>query len=195
MTSLIRQYGPAKPYTKFINIVSPCYSDSLDSSTSRLIPFTCYNGVIDINVSDSGVQSYIDNASSWDSKLGKKVKIMGGESLGETFGPNFETWIRNIIGQNGPIGGGSSYDGPLAIKVKPIMTKVQACQGVWFDVPLPRSPVTWYSSVNPENDGYIVSGTPENNYYTSWVFKSPLTVEFQYSGAPYYVTLSTDFHS
>lgn len=188
MSSVTRQYEPAKPYTKFVNIISPCYDDSTDSGTTRLIPFTCDNGVIDIAITDSGVQNYIDNANGWDSYLGKKVKLMGGESLGQSLGPNMLTWLRNLI-QNWYFEG--SYTGPITIKVAPVMTKVQACQGQWSTVPLPRSPVVYDTNVNPGSDSYIVSGTPENNYYTSWIFKSPLTVEFQDGGLPYYITLKS----
>lgn len=191
MTSLIRQYGPAKPYTKFVNIFSPGFDDSSNNGTSRLIPFTCYDGVIDINVSDSAVQNYIDNASGWNDYIGKKVKLMGGESLGQSLGSNMETWIRNLISNY--FYGESTYTGPIKIKVQPVMTKVQATQGTWFVTPLPRSPVVQETYVNPATDNYIISGTEANNYYTSWVFKTPLTVQFDDNGTPCYITMYTTF--
>lgn len=191
MTSLLRQYRPPTQESKFVNIITPCYSDPSLGGTSALVPFSYSNGVLDINIQDD-VQLYINNPNSYDDYyLGKRVKLMGGEGLVNSLGPNVTTLLQNWVANEE----GDPYSGPINIVVQPTVTRVQAVQAPWGENPLPRSPAVGpaIAQYTPTNDDYIVSGSPANNYFSAWVFKSPLTVSYVWNGVTKYITLSTVF--
>jgi hypothetical protein len=192
MTSLLREYKPPSQESKFVNIVTPCYYDASIGNTSALVPFSYSNGVLDINIQDD-IVAYINNPSAHDSSyLGKRVKRMGGEGFVTSLGPNVTTLLQNWVASHES----DPYSGPINIVVQPTVTRVQAVQAPWGVNPLPRSPAVGpaIAQYTPTNDDYIISGSPANNYYSAWVFKSPLTVSYVWNGVTKYITLSTVFN-
>jgi hypothetical protein len=191
MSSVLRSIvGPIRG-SKFDNISTPSYSDS-DLGNSTPIPFTVQNGVLDIALTNSSVEDFVNNGNSPDDDTEYQAKMMGGFSLVTSIGTNFNTYLRNKIDGIDTLGG--PYSGALTIVVNPVMTKVQLAQpnevtGLTFEN------VYGVNDYPPRSDEYV-GGNVSNNYYTSWVFYKPLTVRFVSSGSATgykYITFSTHY--
>jgi len=191
MSSVLRTIVGQVRGSKFDNISTPSYSDS-DLGNSAPLPFTVQNGVLDITITNSSVQTFIDNGNDPDDDTEYQAKMMGGFSLVTSIGTNFDTYLRNKIDNIDTLG--SPYSGALTIVVNPVMTKVQLAQpnevtGLTFEN------VYGVNDYPPRSDEYIGGGV-SNNYYTSWVFYKPLTVRFvsASSATGYkYITFSTHY--
>ncbi len=116
---------------------------------------------------------------------------MGGVRPIHTLGTNMLTYLRKRIASNEGIG---SYTGEIVINVAPVMTKVQIAQpgqvtGLTFEN------VYGVNDYPPSSDEYV-GGSSTNNYYASWVFKTPLTIRYvsTLSASGYrYMTFSTHY--
>ena len=199
MTSLLRSSTGNLPVTKFVPIKSLAYWDAT-LQHEALVPFVYKNGVLDINNQD-GVPALISDVggglgySGYTGYTTRMVKMMGGAGLVSSLGSNFQTWVRKVIGNEYSLGP-SGYTGVLNIQVAAIMTKVQQN----FPGPTRYSGAALHSQYAihvsdepPQSDEYIVAGDKYNNFFSAWVFRSPLTIEFFISGVPKYVTLQTQF--
>ena len=191
MSSVLRSIvGPVRG-SKFDNISTPSYYDS-DLGESTPIPFTVQNGVLDIALTNSSVEDFVNNGNDPDDDTEYQAKMMGGFSLVTSIGTNFDTYLRNKI--DGIDSLGSPYSGALTIVVNPVMTKVQLAQpnqvtGLTFEN------VYGVNEYPPRSDEYV-GGDASNNYFTSWVFYKPLTVRFVSSGSATgykYITFSTHY--
>lgn len=178
-----------KDTNKFDNISTPCYPDAgLDYDAP--IPFTVNNGVLDINITNTSVQAFIDNGNYPGDDSEFQAKFMGGIRLIHTLGPNLRTYLRNRINANEE----TTYTGPIDLVIAPVMTKVQIAQpgqvqGLTFEN------VYGVNDFPPTSDEYV-GGSASNNYYASWVFKNPMTVRYEASGSPTgyrYMTFSTHY--
>jgi hypothetical protein len=181
---------PAKD-GKFDNISTPCYFDNaLDYDVP--IPFTVKSGVLDIAITNSSVENFVNNGTFPDDDTEFQAKMMGGKRPVTSIGPNFNTYLRKRIQDIDGLG--SAYEGELIIVVNPVMTKVQLAQpgevqGLTFEN------VYGVNDYPPTSDEYV-GGSESNNYYTSWVFFKPLTVRFvsTLSSTGYkYMTFSTHY--
>ena len=190
MSSVVRAPAQVKDVRVWSPIMSPTYHDDVTDHTV-LIPFTCENGVLDINIQD-GSQAMIDSGDlynetgfSW-----RMVRQMGGERLVTSLGPNFLTWLDNYLE-------GSDYQ----LVIPPTMTKVQqhvtSGAGNYGGSMLNSNYVIRYtdviSGVPAPTDNYVFDGNNGNNFYTAWVFKTPLTISYNDGGDPYYMTFQTMF--
>lgn len=178
-----------KDTNMFDNISTPCYFDSpLDYDAP--IPFTVSNGVLDIQITNLSVQSFIDNGNSPADDSEFQVKFMGGIRPIHTLGSNLLTYLRNRINQYE----GTTYTGPINLQVAPVMTKVQMAQpgevqGLTFEN------VYGVNDFAPTSDMYV-GGSAANKYFTSWVFKTPMTIRYETSASSTgyrYMTFSTHY--
>ncbi len=192
MTSLQSGFAtPVRVTSKYTNISTPSYNDS-DFGESVPIPFTVVNETLDIAITNSSVQTFIDNGNSPDDDTEYQAKGMGGRRLVTRLGDNMVTYLNNLIQNNDGLG--SPYSGELLIYVKPVMTKVQIAQpgnvqGLTFEN------VYGVNDQPPTSDEYV-GGDLTNNYYASWVFYSPMTIRYvsPSSTTGYrYITFSTHY--
>ena len=195
MSSVLQVDSPNLPITKFVPIRSMCYYD-ISLNHDVLIPFSYNEGVLDIHVQD-GAQYMIDNGDSYDGARGyswRMVKMMGGDGLVTSLGTNFTSWLSNWIG---------NVVTPFTLVTNPVMTRVQQVVQApnencnYTPAPLNSQYAIRFSTEPPMSDDYIIAGNSNNNFYSSWVFKTPITVEFSYDGSnlPSYATLSTQFQN
>jgi hypothetical protein len=156
------------------------------------IPFTIKNGVLDIAITNSSVQDFINNGNTPDDDTEFQAKQMGGRRLVTSLGPNFVTYLQRHIQNIDSLG--AMYSGELSIVVHGVMTKVQLAQpgqiqGLTFEN------VYGVNDYPPTSDEYV-GGDDSNKYYTSWVFYKPLTIRFvsSLSATGYkYMTFSTHY--
>lgn len=109
--------------SKYANISTPCYNDAvLDNNIP--IPFNVQNGIININITNASVQSFINDGFSPNDDSEYQAKSMGGYRLATRIGANFETYLRNYINRRDSV----TYTGPLNVFVPATMAKVQIAQ-------------------------------------------------------------------
>ena len=193
MSSVFRSFATTyKTTTKFFDIITPSYNDNVIVSNKILpIPFTVANGVLDINVNQSSdILSFVNNGTIPVNDPDTQVKYMGGTAIVNSFGPNMVSWVRKLIENQESLGG--AYTGPLNIYVKPVMTKIQ-CPAPSQRGALGDGGVWGITTEAPSSDDYN-GGDSTNNFFTSFVFKTPLTIQFEITGVGYkYFTLTSQF--
>ena len=194
MTSLQRFYpGIPGPATKFTDIITGGYSDDyfVTGETMDLpIPFTVSNQVLDININQSiDIATFVTNGSIPVDNTSVQAKVMGGASFIKSFGPNMTTWLRNRIRNQESLG--SQYSGPLTLYVRPFMTKIQLAAPAVGIGALFENNTYGISTEPPTSTEYIGGGTSQN-FYTAWVFKTPLTVQYVTVAGTYkYLTMTS----
>ena len=199
MTSVQSAYAITnKPATKFFALITPSYDDSVivPGEIIRLpIPFIVVNQVLDINVEQSSdVQALVTNGTAPDDQSSLQGKAMGGASLVKSFGPNMTTYLRNWINIHESLG--AAYTGPLVVYIPPFMTKVQMAIpsfGVNNDTGAFRRDRSWgITSQAPVSTEYI-GGGPADNFFTTWIFKTPITIQYEVTGGLKYITMTTQY--
>ena len=195
MSSVFRSFATTyKTTTKFFDIITPSYTDDVIVDDYNLpIPFTVANGVLDINVNQSSdIQSFVNNGTAPENDPDTQVKYMGGTAIVNSLGPNMVTWVRKLIENQESLGG--AYTGPLNIYIKPVMTKIQCPAPSQKEEDALRDGGVWgITTEAPASDDYI-RGDSTNNFFTSFVFKTPLTIQFEITGVGYkYFTLTSQF--
>jgi hypothetical protein len=155
--------------------ITPLYNDGTNDVP---IPFT-YNragGILDVEFSTTFTTS-----SSIQSN--ETIYIMGStfsdNCLVKSLGDNIKTWLENRLSADA---GSVELYGTNPIVVKAIQLQPQ------LD---PNSVGSYRSSLtSPVDFGYI-SGLPENNYNSTYLFKRPLVVKYLSSGTPRYAILAS----
>lgn len=167
MSSVLRAFAVSGKDSKFDNISTPSYfDDPLDNDIP--IPFTIINGVLDIAITNSSVQDFINNGNTPADDTEYQAKQMGGRRLVTSIGPNFKTYLQRRIQNIDSLG--ALYSDELTIFVNGVMTKVQLAQpgqveGLTFEN------VYGVNDHPPSSDEFI-GGNVSNKYFTSWVFSS-----------------------
>lgn len=186
MSSILRRTATTKSsLTKYTLVDGPCYFDS-GLGDNVLFPFTYSNGVLDLNINPAANTFEADmitttgNAPSDDNDL--CIKQMGGTGLVRALGPNFVAYIR--AWRTATIDAGS----PVSVYIPGVVTKVQQAPVSAMN----DAGIFEVSTVAPASDEYI-AGDAVNNYFTSWVFKKPLTITIIEGGVTTYITLRTAF--
>lgn len=182
------------PATKFFDILTGAYQDDVITTDTYFfpIPFVVSNQVLDINVNQSSdVQAFVNNGTAPETIVNFQGKVMGGASLIKSFGPNMTEWLRNRINNIESLG--SSYTGSLVLYVRPFMTKIQLVDIAQGAGPLNDESVYGVTTEAPTSTEYIGGGI-NNNFFTAWVFKTPMTVQyFLEDGSPKYITMTSQF--
>jgi hypothetical protein len=192
MSSILRKMAVSSKDNKFDNISTPTYTEVSLNENSAPIPFTVNNGVLDIALTTSSVETFVNDGNVPDDDTEFQAKQMGGRRLVTSIGPNFNTYLRNRIQNIDELG--SAYSDTLTIVVNPVMTKIQLAQpgqveGLTFEN------VYGVDDYPPTSDEYV-GGNASNEYFTSWVFFKPLTVRFVSSNSATgykYMTFSTHY--
>lgn len=194
MSSVLASFAPiAQPPTKFFDILTGVYTENLIAANYGLpIPFVVVNQILDINVAQSSdVQTFVTNGDTPGTGVSFQGKVMGGGSLVKSFGPNMTEWLRNRI--TNAEGLGSQYSGPLVLYVRPFMVKIQLAAQAQGANPLNDEAVYGITTEAPTQTEYI-GGSPSNNFLTAWVFKTPMSVQYEdASGVSKYLTMTTQF--
>jgi hypothetical protein len=188
---MMRGYAGIPQTTKFHHIKTVGYYNN-DIGSVMPVPFTVSNGVVDINLEDDVDTQLIEAETAGTKYIEGLCKDMGGLSLATTLGPNFIRWLNNWVADY--------YDDTVidtfTVHVPATMTKVQATDEDSYDYDVLENDISndpWgVSQKAPSGDGYV-QGSGSNNYYTCWVFKTPLTIKFLLNGTPYFLTYNTTF--
>lgn len=191
MSSISRVFSVPGKDSKFDNISTATYYD--DALNEYIpIPFTVKNGVLDIAITNSSVEAFVDNGDGPNDDCEFQAKQMGGRRLVISLGSNFVKYLQNRIQQIDELS--SAYSDQLTIVIKPVMTKVQLAQPGQADG-LTFENVYGVNDHPPTSDEYV-GGNESNKYFTSWVFFKPLTVRFVSSNSSTgykYMTFSTHY--
>lgn len=191
MSSVLRSYGAISQTTKFHHIKTVGYYNDLIGSVMP-VPFVVKNGVVDINIQDDVEDQLITNETAGTKYIEGLCKDMGGVELATTLGPNFIRWLNNWVADLYD----SSVIDTFTVEIPATMTKVQTTDEDSYDYDVLENDITndpWgISQYKPTSDGYV-RGNEGNNYHTSWVFKTPLTIKFLENGNPLYLTYNTTF--
>ena len=183
MSSVLRSIGVTKDTPlKFNGFSGPFYYDS--ELGYMPFPFTYANGVLDIALIDNFEANMIDDTGNipqiGDNVDTRLLRLMGGSGLVKSLGPNFIRYIK--AWRSSTIDAGSS----VGIQVPAVMTKIQSTS---VDE-LSTDECFGISSVPPSSDNYV-TGNETNNFRTTWIFKTPLTITTVESGETKYITLSS----
>lgn len=190
MTSVLAKQAELKPNTKFVIVNTPSYYEN-NTSCYIPIPFTVKNGVLDINNWSSSVDDLISNGD-YNEDAETQVKVMGGLSKVFSLGANMITYLENMV-QNYEE---DSFTPNIKLVIAPVMTRIQTSADTYYY----DQPLYTYESINfhpsePSGDGYIFEGNSTNDYLGSWIFKTALTISYEYDGNTKYTTLTTSFHT
>jgi hypothetical protein len=186
-----------KPPTKFSALITPSYDDTAIVTGEIMrtpIPFTVVNQVLDINVNQSAdIATFVNAGTEPKDQAYIQGKAFGGASLVNSFGTNMTTYLRNWINQIETLG--SAYDGPLVIYIQPLMTKVQLANQS-FAIPSDGAferDRSWGITTEAPVSGEYIGGGSADNYFTAWIFKTPLTVQYVASSGFKYITMTSQF--
>ena len=186
-----------KPPTKFSSLITPSYDDAVivTGESIRLpIPFTVVNQVLDINVDQSSdIQTVVTNGIAPDDQSSLQGKAFGGASLIISFGANMTTYLRNWINNIESLG--AAYTGPLVLYIQPFMTKVQMANPSFGIISSGafRRDRSWGITTQPPISGEYIGGSPANNYFTAWIFKTPMAIQYEVAGGYKYITMTSQF--
>jgi hypothetical protein len=190
--------------TKFSALITPSYTDTTVNQgpefTEMPIPFTVVNQVLDINVTQSAdIQTFVNDGDYPVPKANIQGKTLGGMKIITSLGPNMTIYLRNLIDTEEELG--AAYTGPLVLYIKPIMTKVQLVSPAFAvdfgepetDGPFHRDRSWGFTTQAPVSSEYV-GGGPTNNFFTAFIFKTPMTVQYvRTSGAFKYLTMTSQF--
>lgn len=186
-----------KPPTKFSALITPSYDDNslVSGETIRLpIPFMVSNQVLDINVNQSSVvQALVTNGTEPNDQSSLQGKAFGGASLIKSFGPNMITYLRNWINEVETLG--AAYTGPLVLYIQPFMTKVQMAIpsfGIANAGAFERDR-SWGITTQAPVSGEYIGGGPTDKFFTAWIFKTPMTIQYEVAGGYKYITMTSQF--
>ncbi len=196
MTSILRNYSVIPgPATKFFDLLTAGYSDNyiINGDVFEMpIPYTVVNQVLEINVNQSpDVEAFVSNGSTPTNIIDIQAKLMGGTTLIKSFGPHMTTWLRNLIQNEESLG--SQYSGPIVLYNRPTMTKIQLAAPAQGVSPLNSEDVYGITTEAPTSTEFIGGGFNQN-FFTTWVFRSPLTIQYEGANGAYkYLTMTSQF--
>ena len=168
--------------TRFIKPDSPAYEDN--DETVRLFPFSYSNGVLDINYSGNSFETIMVDSTNQepDNETDTAIRVLSGPYLVNSLGDNFKAYIR--AWRDGSIDAGS----PINVYIAPQIMRVQE---VDTDNITASSGSSYRISTNPPSgDGYV-AGNSANDFYTTYIFKTPLTFTIVEGGVTKYITFIT----
>jgi hypothetical protein len=178
----------SKPPTKFAALLTPSYTDG---GIDMPIPFTVVNQVLDINVNQSSaIQTFVNAGTEPGQETKVQGKAFGGASLVTSFGTNMTTYLRNWIEEEE----GDAYTGPLVLYIQPLMTKVQLANP---SLAIPNGAFetdrSWGITTEAPVSNEFIGGGPTNNYFTAWIFKTPMTVQYVTTSGFKYINMTSQF--
>jgi hypothetical protein len=196
MSSVTSSYASIPgPASKFFDIITASYTDTYVMSGDSIdvpIPFVVSNQVLEINVNQSpDALAFVNDGLEPLSNVTFQAKMMGGASLIKGFGPNMTTYLRNLINTIETLG--SQYSGPLVLYVRPFMTKIQLPAPKQGALVFDEQTAYGVTTEPPTSTEYIGGGTSQN-FYTAWVFKTPMTIQYTTASGNFkYITMTSQF--
>lgn len=191
MSSSTRGYAVISQTTKFQKVTTPCYYDStVDISVP--IPFSYFNGTLDINIQDNVYNDLIDDGDTPDYDTEYQCKTIGLPRLVQKLGPNMLEWLENFLANNT---GGTITE--IAIHTPGQVVKAQfvlennTYSGTFLESDTNDSTYV-ITYIPPSSDEYVF-GSATDNFRTAFVFKTPITISFKDNGTNRYLTLFTNY--
>lgn len=182
MTSIAGSFAKKQEgLTRFVKPESPCYDNS---GVIRLFPFVFNNGVLDITYEGNSFEATnVDTTGvAPDNETDTVVFIMGGPRLVTSLGENFKAYIR--AWRDGTIDAGS----PIELYQPSQVIRVQEADYNNIDG---NSTNSYKISLLPPVSDFYTAGDVANKYYTTFVFKTPLTFTIVEGGVTQYITFRT----
>ena len=182
MTSVLRYFSIKKEgLTLFLKPESPCYDDG---TNNVLFPFSYLNGVLDISYSGNNFKERMVDVTGREpgAETDIAIRMMGGVFLATSLGENFKDYIRSW--RSSTIDAGS----PITIYTFPQIVRVQQASIANVDANSGDSYII--SNQPPASDTYP-TGSIENDYLTTFIFKTPLTFTIYESTVLKYITFKT----
>lgn len=167
--------------TRFVKPESPCYSNG---DVNVLFPFTCVNQTLDITYSGNNFKEQMVDVlnEAPNAETDTTISIMGAPRLVTALGENFKEYIR--AWRSGSIDSGS----PIEVHVPAQVLRVQ--EASLGNVTANSGEAYLISNYAPTGDNYV-TGSVQNNYQTTYVFKTPLTFTVVEGGVTRYITFRT----
>ena len=181
---MLRGYAIRKEgLTTFIKPESACYYDNI-LDRNVLFPFSYSNGVLDISyAANSFKEEMVDTLNqSPDNESYFAIRVTGGLQQVTSLGENFKAYIR--AWRDGSI----DADSPILIHIPSQVIRVQEIDSAFVNAD--DDDVYRISSQPPSGDTYTI-GNDANQYRTTYVFKTPLTLTIVESGFVQYITFRT----
>jgi hypothetical protein len=182
MTSIAGSFSKRQEgLTRFIKPESPCYDDS---GVDRLFPFVYRSGELDISYEGNSFKANMVDTTdvSPNNETGTIIYIMGGPRLVTSIGENFKAYIR--AWRDGTIDAGS----PIELYQPSQVMRVQEAD---MNNITASSAESYIIGELPPASDFYTAGSPTTNYYTTFVFKTPLTFTIIESGVTKYITFRT----
>lgn len=182
MTSVLRYFSVKKEgLTLFHKPHSPCYDNGTDDV---LFPFSYLNGVLDITYSGNDFEQIMVDVTGKvpRSETDVSIRMMGGTFLVTSLGENFKNYIRAWRSST------IDADSPINVYTSPQIVRVQ--QASRFNINSNNNNSYLISDQAPAGDTYP-TGSVENNYQTTFIFKTPLTFTIYESGVLQFITFQT----
>lgn len=183
MSSVRRSSGEKKEgLTRFIKPESPCYEEN--DGYDRLFPFSYNNGVLDISYDGNSFLDLMVDISGNEpqNETSTSLRIMGGPRLVTSLGNNFKAYIRSWRYDT------IDSESPIEIYVPSQVIKVQEADRVNTDAN--SGNIYKISTQSPTGDNYI-TGNALNRFYTTYIFKTPMTFTIKEGGVTKYITFRT----
>jgi hypothetical protein len=186
MSSVTRGLAERKEgLTRFVKPDGPYYDAGRDNF---LFPFTCVNQTLDITYSGNDFKALmVDNLNEspgQGDETDTMVSIMGGPRLVTALGENFKEYIR--AWRSGTIDSGSPIEVYIPAQVLRVQEASTGSLSAFSD------DVYLISAAPPSGDNYVTGGV-ENNYRTTFIFKTPLTFTIVEGGVTKYITFRSGF--
>jgi len=164
--------------TRFVKPESPTYNNGDDAV---LFPFTCVNQTLDITYSGNNFKELMvdDLNEAPGAETDTIISVMGGPRLVTALGENFKAYVR--AWRSVTIDSGSAIEVHVPAQVLRVqeasINNITANSGEAYLV----------SESAPTGDNYV-TGSTQNNYRTTYVFKTPLTFTIVEGGVTKYIT-------
>jgi hypothetical protein len=182
MSSVLRAFAVRKEgLTRFVKPESPCYNNG---SIDVLFPFSYLNGVLDITYSGNNFEAIMVDVTNQapNAETETAVSILSGPYLATSLGDNFKAYVRSW--RDGTIDANS----PIEIYIAPQLMRVQ--EASYVNIDSISSDSYKISTQAPASDTYP-TGSVENDYQTTYIFKTPLTFTILEGGVIKYITFKT----
>jgi hypothetical protein len=186
---MLRSFAERKEgLTRFVKPESPCYI--ADDDNVRLFPFSYSDGKLDITYDGNDFEARMvvttgmapQDVERDYGEIDTACSILSGPYLVRSLGDNFKAYIRAwrdaTIDPDSPI---EIYINPQVFKVQEVdINSISSNSGETYNI----------TTSAPVSDTYV-SGTVANKYYTTYVFKTPLTFTIMEDGVKKYITFRT----
>lgn len=160
-----------------MNVIHLTYSSG-GNSVPIPLTFNKKGGILDLDFS-------ADFSSSTSVSTNDTIYVHGSTYMAlhmvNELGPNFIAWAENNL---------SATSGSIVMYKKPIVVRANIVQA---DLE-PNDVNSWETGVTVPVDFELAAGSPAlNDYYSTYLFKTPLVLQYDSSGSTRYAVMNTQF--